>query len=212
MDHNELLLNGLKNIGVLFLGLALLVAEMGIPLPSAVLLLAAGGFGRQGLIDWRGALLVGWIGVVIGDCGGYAMGRYGGVWLTHRFQRKHQAAWLSARARFQRHGSKAVFVTRCVLPSLDFPTSLLAGSLQYPFRQFLTFDILGRFIWITGHLMLGYAVGEHWPLIVKYLQINAYWVGGLIIFALSIYLLWHHIRNFTNEKEIYGCSKRERSR
>jgi membrane-associated protein len=200
MVQNELLLNGLENIGVPFLGLALLVAEMGIPIPSAVLLLAAGGFGRQGLIDCRAALIVGWIGVVIGDCGGYAMGRFGGLWLTQRFQRERQASWLKAQERFQRHGSKAVFVTRCVVPSLDFPTSLLAGSMQYPFRKFLALDILGRFIWVTGHLLLGYVVGEQWPLIVRSLQTNAYWTGGLIIFALSIYVLWHHIRNFNKRK------------
>lgn len=196
MDQNELLLDGLKNIGVPFLGLALLVAEMGIPVPSALVLLAAGGFGRQGLIDLRAALLVGWIGVVIGDCGGYAMGCLGGALFIRRFQRKRPAAWRSAQARFQHHGSKAIFLTRCVFPALDFPTNLLAGSLEYPFTQFLTFDILGRFIWITGHLLLGYAVGEQWPLIVRFLQSNAYWAGGLIVLGLSIYLLSHHIRNF----------------
>ncbi|MGD2048308.1 MAG: DedA family protein [Chloroflexota bacterium] len=193
MESNELLLNELKNIGAPFLGLALLVAEIGIPIPSAVLLLAAGGFGRQGFIDLRAALLVGWLGVVIGDCGGYTMGRLGDVWLMQHFQRKRPTAWLKARARFQRHDSKAVFVTRCFIPALDFPTNLLAGSFQYPFKQFLTFVILGRFIWITGHLILGYALGEQWPAIVRFLEGKAYWVGGLIMFILSIYLLWDQI-------------------
>jgi membrane protein DedA with SNARE-associated domain len=190
MDSNELLLNGLKNIGAPFLGLALFVSEMGLPVPAALLLLATGGFGRLGFIDLRAALLVGWIGVVIGDCGGYAMGRLGDVWLIQRFQRKRPNIWLRAQARFQRHDSKAVFVTRCVLPAFDFPTNLLAGSFQYPFKQFLTLVILGRFLWITSHVMLGYAVGEKWPVIVSFLQEKALWIGGLIILVLSIYLLW----------------------
>lgn len=193
MGSNELLLNELIKIGAPFLGLALLIAEMGIPIPSAVLLLAAGGFGRQGLIDLRSALLVGWLGVVIGDCGGYAMGRLGDVWLMQRFQRKRPTAWRNARSRFERHASKAILVTRCLLPALDFPTNLLAGSFQYPFKKFLALDILGRLIWITGHLILGYGLGEQWPVIVRFFEGKAYWVGGLIMFILSIYLLWDQI-------------------
>ncbi|MFC1976391.1 hypothetical protein ACFLXQ_08325, partial [Chloroflexota bacterium] len=64
MDLNltDLLLHGMTTYGAAVFGLVLLLGALGVPIPSTLMVLAAGAFARQGAIDWRAALLIGLLG------------------------------------------------------------------------------------------------------------------------------------------------------
>ncbi len=183
------LLSQLAIYGPLALGLALFVAEVGLPIPIWLLVVASGGLGRQGLIDWPSTLIVGLVGVVLGDCTSYWLGRLAGAQLQRRVERWQPTAWQTAQARFQRHGALAVFLSRTVLTSLDVPMSLIAGASLYPFARFFLWDLAGRTIWIAAYGAIGYAVGSQWPAISEFIRQTSFWVGVLIAAVVILVLL-----------------------
>jgi hypothetical protein len=63
----DLFLNSIAAYGPLILGLALLLGAGGLPIPIGLLMLAAGGLARQGMLDWRVAIGVSLAGLVLGD-------------------------------------------------------------------------------------------------------------------------------------------------
>ena len=118
MHMTDLFLNGMVIYGPLILGLALLLGAAGLPLPTGLLVLAAGAFARQGLLDWASAGLVALAGVVLGDLISYGLGRWGGGWVQQALVHK-RALWDRAQPRFRRYGAPAVYSTRVLLTSLD---------------------------------------------------------------------------------------------
>lgn len=173
------------------MGLALWLAELGLPIPTAVLVLAAGGFGRQGVIDWRVALIIGLTGVILGDCTGYALGRLAGNWGQGQVKCWRPTIWQTTRNRFHQHGALTVLLTRTLFTSLDVPTNLIAGGSHYAFPRFLVCDLFGRAIWITIFGGLGYLFGSQWPAISQIIRKYSFWIGGLVILCIGLSLFLH---------------------
>ena len=159
-ELTEAFLSAMLAYGPLALGLALLIAAFGIPLPATLLLLAAGAFARQGALDgaWAGAL--GLLASILGDSGGYCLGRCGRALVQRQVAKR--AAWQRARVTFARRGSLAVLLTRFALTPLALPTNLIAGSTHYAFPRFLLFDLIGETVWVALYGGLGYLFADRW--------------------------------------------------
>lgn len=75
--------------GYLGIFVAVFVGNLGIPVPEETVMLAAGFFAGQTLLDLRLVYVVVIISAVIGDCCGYVIGRTGGqrvlIWLASTF-------------------------------------------------------------------------------------------------------------------------------
>ncbi|RFO96378.1 hypothetical protein DIC66_13815 [Rhodoferax lacus] len=74
---NDLLLTGLLNYGSAVLGGTLFLAALGLPLPATMLLLAAGAFSQQGIVDMQTGGFAAMTGAIAGDGCSYLLGRYG---------------------------------------------------------------------------------------------------------------------------------------
>jgi membrane protein DedA with SNARE-associated domain len=159
-DLTDTLLTAVLAYGAPALGLVLLIAALGIPLPATLLLLAGGAFVRQGVLDSRLALALGLLGSVLGDSGSYCLGRCGGALVLKRVE--GSAAWRQAQATFDRRGALAILLTRFLLTPLALPTNLIAGSSHYAFRRFLALDALGELVWIALYGGLGYLFADQW--------------------------------------------------
>ncbi|MEU4115534.1 DedA family protein [Kitasatospora sp. NPDC028055] len=72
-----------------------------------------------------------------------------------------------AEAWFARHGRKAVLLARMV-PVLRSLISLPAGIQRMPFAAFTALTALGSLIWNTAFVLLGYWLGDNWPLVEEY--------------------------------------------
>lgn len=178
----------MASYGPVILGLALFLAELGLPIPTAALVLAAGGFGRLEVIDWWAAFLIGLASVVLGDCTGYALGRFAGNWAQGPVKHWRPTSWQTSRNCFRQYGALTVFLTRTLLTSFDVPTNLIAGGSQYAFPRFLACDLLGRAIWITTFGGLGYLFGCQWPVISQIIHRYSFWIGGLVIICIGLFL------------------------
>jgi membrane-associated protein len=176
------------SVGPLALVLILFLSPLGLPFPAAFLLLATGASVRLGLVDWRAALFLALLAVVLGDCTAYALGRALGGWARNP-NRRWAKAWHRAEAFLGRHGSLAVFATRFLFPALDVPTNLLAGGSKLAFHQFLASAAAGRATWIALYGGLGYVSGSQWEAAGRLASASAAWVGVAVIVGLVGYTL-----------------------
>jgi membrane-associated protein len=171
---SDFLLTGVITYGAPLFGLALLLGAIGIPFPTSLLVIAAGAFSRQGMMDWLPTASLGLLGAVAGDSLSFALGRWGGSWVSQRFG--GSTIWINAQTTFGRSSPMAVFLTRFLLTAIAIPVNLMAGS-SCRYRRFIVYDIAGESVWIIVYGGLGYLFGSQWELISQFLSD----FGGLAI-------------------------------
>jgi membrane protein DedA with SNARE-associated domain len=150
-----------------------LVGSIGVPLPSAMVVLAAGSISAEGDPDFW--LLFGIIlaAAVTGDVTSYSLGRWASHLVVDRFGSKiglTRERIEAAERRFERWGGLAVLITRFLLTGLALPTNLAAGAGTYPLAQFLAYAVVGEAIWTGQFLALGWLFGPSWVSLLDYLD------------------------------------------
>lgn len=192
----DLLLNGMTAYGPAVLGSALLLGGVGVPIPATLLVMAAGALARQGVIDWSLALVVGLLGVVLGDNINYAIGRSARGWAQRRFEGSGSEIWQKAQARFEGGGGLAIYSTRFLFTPLAVPTNLVAGGSGYDHRRFLTYDVAGEATWLLLYGGLGYAFGSQWQLISQFISDFSSLLAGVAVVGAGVYfLIWRQHRD-----------------
>jgi membrane-associated protein len=187
LNLTDLFLNGLTTYGSMAFGLALLLGALGIPVPTTLLVVAAGALTRQGVIEWSAALGFGLLGVALGDSASYAIGRFAKDRIQRRFGQS--SAWQTAQARFEQRGAQAVYLTRFLLTPLAIPTNLVAGSSGYIFRRFLTYDLAGELTWIALYGGLGYTFDSQWEVMTELVANYSSWLVGAVLVGIAVYFV-----------------------
>jgi len=156
------ILSALLTYGYPALALTLLLGAIGLPLPIGVAAVLAGSLGALGTLRWEWAGLIAVTASFAGDMIAYAIGRavsdnflarYG-RWIGYSPQRRDSIAAL-----LQRWGGIAVIISRTLTSSLSSVVSIFAGVSRYRISDFLGFALLGRLIWTSAYLGLGYGIG-----------------------------------------------------
>jgi membrane-associated protein len=176
----------LKNYGVLILFFISYFGSLGIPFPITPVIIAAGAFTRQGILDWRLAVLACLVGAALADHSEYFFGRWAGGWLKRRFGQN--IIWQKALSTINRQGKWAILLTRFWLTSLAPAVNLLAGS-RFPYFRFLLFDLIGELLWVLLYGGLGYIFAGQWKLVSQIVTSFSGLSVGLLILAAGIYFL-----------------------
>jgi membrane protein DedA with SNARE-associated domain len=179
-DLSSTLLSWILVYGAVVLFVAVMLAAIGLPLPSSFLILAAGAFIRQEILDLTTALLWALVGVVIGDCISYSLGHVARGPILRRYGQL--SAWRAAEDNLKRRGAVAIYLTRWLVTALAVPTNLVAGSAGYPFTRFLLLSALGESTWLLLYGGLGYTFSDQWETISDLIS-N---FGGLLLGALCV--------------------------
>jgi membrane protein DedA with SNARE-associated domain len=195
---NDLLLTGLLNYGSALLGGTLFLAALGLPLPATMLLLAAGAFSQQGVVDVQSGSLAATTGAIAGDGCSYLLGRYGlgrlaqlpGLAAVHGALAPHSRA---SRI-FSRWAGWSVLLTRFALTPLALPVNLLAGSTRYPWARFMGVVVLGECLWVAIFFSLGRLFAQQWESLSQLAtDITGVLVGVLLVVA--AWLAWRTQRH-----------------
>ena len=147
--------------GILF---ALICLESsGLPLPGEASLVTAATVAAHGHLDIAAVIPVAAAAAIIGDNGGYWVGRKGGRRLLERGHGRladRRRQWLAkSEPFFERHGGKTVFFGRWV-SVLRILAAVLAGASRMRWSRFLVFNALGGIAWATTVGLVGFAVGN----------------------------------------------------
>ncbi|HSJ59295.1 MAG TPA: VTT domain-containing protein [Anaerolineae bacterium] len=180
--------------GVLGLGVALILAAAGLPLPTGALLLAVGALARDGVLDWRAAAAVALAVAVLGDLLGYGLGRLAGGRVVHVTSSRRAMLWQRAQALFHRHGALAIWLTRFLLTSLDKPASVIVGGIGYDLGRFVACSVAGRTAWLALYGGVGYAFGGDWHAASQVMGSYGGPVAAAAVVVGGLYLIERHER------------------
>jgi membrane protein DedA with SNARE-associated domain len=183
---SEFLLTQIINYGAPILGAIVFLGALGAPFPSTFTVIAAGAFSRQGFLSWPSAALIALTCVVLGDCLSYAMGYYAREPVFRRFHASEK--WMQAQGAFRRWGGLSVLLTRFLITGIATPVNLIAGTGNYPFRRFFSYDLLGQAIWVAGYGGLGFLFGTQWEAVGTFLSDMSSFLLGLLILGAGIWL------------------------
>ena len=186
---SEFLLTQVINFGTPLVGLILFLGALGLPIGASVVVIAAGAFGQQGILNWPSTALIGLIGAVIGDMLSFSMGYYAKDSVQRRFGKS--PAWRSARTSFQQQAGLAIFLTRWLITALAIPTNWIAGGSGYKFSRFMAYDVTGEVMWIGLYGGLGYLFGSQWELVSEFISNFGGLILGLAIFGFGIRQAWN---------------------
>lgn len=174
--------------------LTVLIGSLGVPLPSAVVVLAAGSFTTDGDPDPFTLFVIILVAAVVGDIGSFSLGRWAGHLMIGRLGGKvgmTAERVKAAERRFERWGGLAVLVTRFLLTGLALPINLVAGGSTYPAARFLVWAVLGEAIWAGQLLALGWLFGANWVSLLDYLDDIVMLLTALAVAAGLVYaLVW----------------------
>ena len=179
------LLTQVINYGAPLFGLILFFGALGLPVGASVVLIAAGAFSQQGILEWIPAAMLGLLGAVIGDALSFGIGFYAKDWINNRFG--NSKTWQTAEASFDERAGLAIFLTRFLITALAIPTNLIAGGSGIKFRRFMTYDSLGEIIWIALYGGLGYFFGSQWELVSTFLSNFGGLMMGVVILGVGIW-------------------------
>jgi len=139
----------------------------------------------RGSMNWAWAAVVAVTASVLGDAVGYGLGRalsrqflerYG-RWIGYSPARRIRVALL-----FDRWGALGVLLSRTLVSHLSAVLNLLAGASRYRLSVFVAFTVVGRILWTSAYLGLGYTVGAD-------LEAAAGFLANLSIFLVSLAVL-----------------------
>lgn len=170
--------------GIVFAETGLLI---GFFLPGDSLLFTAGLLVATGTIHinvWLLALLV-FICAFVGDQTGYYIGKKTGPAI---FKRPNSRLFKQENVRraevfFERHGGKAVILARFV-PVVRTFTPVVAGVARMDYKTFVTFNVIGAFLWGVGVTLLGYVLGDRVPFVRE--NLDLIFVGVVLLSVIPI--------------------------
>ncbi|MEY2428345.1 MAG: hypothetical protein QOJ40_1230, partial [Verrucomicrobiota bacterium] len=136
---------------------AILLDELGLPMPAVPFLLAAGALVAKHELNLFVAIAAALIACFIADTTWFYLGRYGGnrvLRLLCRITLEPDSCVRRTRSIFERYGMKAVLVAK-FMPGLSAVVPPMAGSSKVSFVRYFSFDVIGSSLYVGSYLVLG---------------------------------------------------------
>lgn len=159
---------GLIRWGGPFILFAIVFAETGLLvgffLPGDSLLVAAGLAASQGLLNVWTVCLILTAASIMGNSTGYFIGRKAGPALLNKKDSLlfSKANIQKAQAFYEKNGGKAIILAQYIAIARTF-TPVVAGITQMEYRRFLTYSVMGAFLWVWPLTMGAYFLGKTIP-------------------------------------------------
>jgi membrane protein DedA with SNARE-associated domain len=153
----------LNHYGYLAVAGLVLIEDFGVPVPGETVLILGAVYAGAGRLNIVLVALLGFIGAVIGDNIGFALGHFGGRRLVERYGRYIflTPERLDRATRFfERHGGKIIIVARFI-EGLRQANGIIAGTTRMHWARFVFFNAIGAALWVAVWTSVGYFSGSH---------------------------------------------------
>ena len=157
---------GLGIFAIIFVIFAESGLLIGFFLPGDSLLFTAGVLYHSGIlpgnvpIGFPLFLILLFVAAVLGDTVGYWFGKKTGPHIFKKpdarlFKQSHVQ---KAQNFYEKHGGKTIIIARFI-PIVRTFAPIVAGAAKMDYKRFLSFNVIGGFVWTVGITSLGYYVG-----------------------------------------------------
>ena len=174
---------------------AIMLEDFGLPVPGESILIAAGALAGRGKMHIALVLVAAWVGAVVGDNIGYAIGHFGGRRLVVRYGRRvliTDERLGRAERFFGRYGGAVVLGARfvAVLRQLN---GIVAGTMKMPWWRFLAYNAAGATLWVGFWGMLAYEASKRAArlaaVVEGYERLLIVAGAGVLLLAAGVYVL-----------------------
>jgi membrane protein DedA with SNARE-associated domain len=165
------LLPHVPHYGYVLVFIAVLLNNLGIPVPGEAVLLGAGFILGQSAGSLWQPMLAGTAGSFLGGLCAFWLGRrlgQGGLEEIHWLHLTSERLKWPERY-FQRHGAKAVFIARFIAIFPPVAANLLAGMTKMSWRLFIFYNLTGSAASTISYILIGYLFGRKWQLFEAWL-------------------------------------------
>ncbi len=182
---------------------AVFIEQMGIPLPAAPWLLAAGALAATGQLNWFVALSAATLGSLLADLIWFYSGRYRGQRVLRflcRISLEPDSCVRRTQDVFTRYGMRGVIVAKFI-PGLSTLAPPLAGSSGVRASRFFFFDGLGSLLYGGCFILLGVLFSRQFEQIIGALASLGNGAVGVVIGLVALYIGYKYFqrRKLLNE-------------
>jgi len=136
---------------------------LALPVPSSLVMLAAGGFAAAGELQLLYVAAASFIGAILGDNTGYLIARKSGDrlrgWLDANAKRA--AMMQRGRAYMDKWGGSSVFFSCWLVAPLGPYINYVSGLTRFTWVKFALWGAAGEVVWVSIYVGLGYSFADH---------------------------------------------------
>lgn len=201
---------GLTAYGLIFV--VLLAAGFGLPLPEDIPLVMGGVLVHRGQANLWVMILVGYLGIIIGDSIMFMLGRRFGTRVGSRPAPGFFGRIVTPEKRaqveglFKKHGEKIVMLAR-FLPGVRTVTYFTAGSVGMRYSHFVIYDSIAALASAPIFVVLGYYFGSDIESLLARIASGERKVLGVLVAVLVAYFVfnrWRARRKAKQQEEALG--------
>ena len=156
-------------------------------LPGDSLLFAVGAISadpQSGINVWIAGIVM-LVAAILGDTVNYWIGRKSSGWATKKFPRIIKQSHLDKTSEFfVRYGGKAIIIARFV-PIVRTFAPFVAGSGAMDYKKFMTYNIVGAFLWVGSLVPAGWYFGN-FPIVKDNFEIVVFGIIGVSLLPMVI--------------------------
>ena len=190
--------------------------QIGLPVPSVPLLLAAGALAGTGHLNFFAALSLCLVAAIVADSMWYSLGRLKGIKIVQficKMSLQPDSCVRRTEGAFERQGARSLLIAKFV-PGLSTVAPPLAGIFLMRLDRFMLFDICGALLWSGTYLGVGYLFSGEIEQVAEYGMRLGRGLGLLVVAALACYIGYRFIvrHRFLRELRIARITPEELKR
>jgi membrane protein DedA with SNARE-associated domain/rhodanese-related sulfurtransferase len=169
---------------------AVFIEQIGVPLPAAPWLLAAGALAGADKINWMTGLAAAVVGSLLADAIWFYLGRYGGQRVLKflcRISLEPDSCARRTQDLFTRWGMRGVVVAKFI-PGLSTLVPPLAGSSGMSAPRFFFFDGLGSLLYAGSFILVGVLFSRQLEQIIEALAGLGHSALAVVVGLLALYI------------------------
>jgi len=181
---------GIHAYGLIFF--VLVVCGLGVPIPEDLSLILGGFLAHQHRATLWGMMVVGYIGIIVGDSIVYFIGRRLGSKVGTKPKKGFWGRLITPQRRarveqiFAKYGDRVVMVAR-FMPGLRAVTYFIAGSVRLKYRRFVLYDSIAALASAPIFVFLGWYLGGELEELLHAIKEGKGWALGGVA---SVLMLW----------------------
>jgi membrane protein DedA with SNARE-associated domain/rhodanese-related sulfurtransferase len=184
--------------GYLLLFAWVFAEQLGLPIPSAPLLLAAGALAGRHRMNLEVVVALPMMAVVTCDFFWYELGRLKGrkvlQWLC-RVSLEPDSCVRRTQVRFERNGPWELVLAKFV-PGMNAVAAPLAGIIRMSLRRFALFDGLGAVLWVGGYIGTGYVFSNELEDVASHLAFLGRGLFAVFLAGVFLYVGWKYFNRW----------------
>jgi membrane protein DedA with SNARE-associated domain len=173
---------------------AVLGRQACLPIPTALILVAAGALSRDGRLSLVGTVAVSVVTFLVADLAWYEAGRRFGDRVLHflcGLSRDPGSCVRRATSAFAIHGGRTLLISKFVI-GLDAVAVPLVGAARISLARFLVFDAFGAIFWSLTYAELGYTFSDQ----LNRVAAHVIGMGTFVVLAVAAGLGFYIVRKF----------------